>query len=121
MLHKCVNGVFIFIVASITRAQDDVSACRGTDVTLNWSYNREEDLLKAFWFKNGKSIMTMTSSSPAEPATEVANIQHVSNGQIRIQTVSLADAGEYKLTVLYKSGLRIDTDRVNVTVMSKLL
>ena len=113
---------FNFIVASITRAPDDVSACSGTDVTLNWRYDGEDVFYRAEWFRNGEQIMTRTGSGPAELAAGVINIQHVSNGEIKIKAVSLADAGEYMLTVFYyiRSGLPTARHSVIVSVLGKL-
>ena len=67
--------------------------------------------------------MITTGSGIAVPGAGITNVQHVSNGEIIIKTVSQADAGVYKLTVQYSltSGLLSDRDSVIVTVFGKLL
>ena len=118
-----IHLTFNFVVAFITTAPGNISACSGTVVTLNWRYERGDDFKKVYWLRNDKIIMTMTKSGPAELAAGVTNIQHVSNGKIKITAISLADAGEYMLMVRYglSSGLPTARDMAYVNVLGKLL
>ena len=89
---------------------------------LNWRYDREDVFKRAIWFRNSVLIMTMTGTEPAKPAAGVTNIQHISNGAIKIEAWSLADVGEYGLTVQYEFSSSVLTagDSVTVSFLGKL-
>ena len=115
------NSCLFITEGQFTSTPANQEVCVGADVTLDWRFDHENDLHNVKWFRNGFNlIMYMYPPQPAQPADGVTNIQHLTNGMIWIQSVSLQDDGQYICSINYKLSAGLPTVRgsfVNVTIL----
>lgn len=90
--------------AAISPLDATYTASVGSDLTIPWSFDNEADMSTVFWSHKTTATHTTVMSKSGINAAVVFNnfhIEHVSNGEIKLTSVTMDNAGIYYCEVSY--------------------
>ncbi|XP_060552466.1 uncharacterized protein LOC132713807 [Ruditapes philippinarum] len=124
---KVLTWIYLECNAAISPLDEAYTASVGSDFTIPWTYDNEADMYFVTWtFKplllaTPTTIMSTFGTSAAVKNNNF-NVQHVSNGKIKLKSVTIENAGIYYCTVDYflASGLPSWTGTATISVTASM-
>ena len=78
----------------------DTAYCDGNDVSLAWRYDQVDHADAVTWQKGPTQIAGRSDEGPVK-LTPSYNVEHVTNGEIKLYNTTASDSGNYSISVEY--------------------
>lgn len=117
---KLLNVIFNADTQFINNPSGTVDACIGGTAYFNWTFNdTATSVLFVEWKKNGVRIALeqVASGQPFTPQSPyVGRLSRISNAQISLGTLAIADSGTFTSDVTYIDGSGDGSNSIRLTV-----